>query len=251
MRLISVMLSRRLSRERPSPTSAYSRLRCIGHSESRLCGSSPVGSGVLIARWRAVPLRLSHRSASGVASDGQPLSPEKGPPILQSVSIDRALSYPHVPRSTATLIPGQYWGINLPSGRWACGRVLQTQATSGTGSRTLFLAGLMQWVGTAPPTEDSLAGAVLLDQAQAHIKTILETGRAILGHRALERDGVEPRLEVSHRKGGTVWLQRGYERLRPATSEEAATLPVFSGWGYRFIALLAESRLDGAGIEGA
>ena len=104
---------------------------------------------------------------------------------------------------------------------------------------------LMQWVGESPPTEDSIAGAALLDQAQAHIKTILETGPAILGHRALERDGIEPRLEVSHRRGGTVWLQRGYERRRRATAEEAATLPVFSTWGYRFIALVAESRLDG------
>jgi hypothetical protein len=139
----------------------------------------------------------------------------------------------------------------MPSGRWACGRVLQTQATFGIGSRTLFLAGLMQWVGKSPPTEDSIAGAIPLDQGQAHIKTILETGPAILGHRALERDGIEPRLEVSHRKGGTVWLQRGYERLRRATGEEAATLPVFSSWGYRFIALVAESRLDGAGTKGA
>jgi hypothetical protein len=175
----------------------------------------------------------------------------KGSPILQSVSLDRALLYPHVPRSTATLTPGQYWGIRLPSGRWACGRVLQKQATSGTGSRTLFLAGLMQWVGKSPPTEDSIARAPLLDQAQAHVKTILETGPEILGYRALERDGIEPRLEVSHRRGGTVWLQRGYERLRRATGEEAATLPVFSTWGYGFIALLAESRLDGAGIKGA
>jgi hypothetical protein len=35
-------------------------------------------------------------------------------------------------------------------------------------------------------------------------------------------------------------LLRGYEPLRRATAEEQASLPVFSTWGYLFIAHKAE-----------
>lgn len=108
---------------------------------------------------------------------------------------------------------------------------------SGSGGRTLFLAGLMDWVGEKPPSDRSIAGAALLTQGQAHVKTIIETGPALLGHRALEEDDIEPALTVS---GDPVWLVQGYVRLRRATRDETATLPVFSTWGYRVIALLAE-----------
>src|SRR5262245_21051544 len=103
--------------------------------------------------------------------------------------------YPFVPRSTARLCAGQFWSIPLLNGRWACGRVLQLKVTAG-GRRDsrAFLAGLMNWSSRYPPTSDTIAGAQVLEQGQAHIKTIRENGGIVLGYRALEADGIEPGL---------------------------------------------------------
>jgi hypothetical protein len=119
---------------------------------------------------------------------------------------------------------------------------------SGPGSRRLFLAGLMDWVSDRPPDGSAIAGAKLVAQGQAHIKTISVTGGAILGHRPLELDGLEPALEVSHRLGGTVWLQRGFTQLRHATGDEAATLAMSAvGWGRRGEVGMEEETFTGAG----
>jgi hypothetical protein len=39
--------------------------------------------------------------------------------------------YPFVPRTNATLVPGQFWSIPLTDGRFACGRVLAARAIVG------------------------------------------------------------------------------------------------------------------------
>ncbi len=152
-------------------------------------------------------------------------------------------SYPFVPKSTAYLRAGQYWAVPLSDGRFACGRVIAVLR----GERRLFLAGLMDWVSDAPPDFESLAGAGdLIDNGEAHIKAITETGGAILGIRSLAADGIEGLIRVSHRSGGTVYLLRGATRLRDATADEAATLPVLATWGYRSIAVKAEARFVGS-----
>lgn len=106
----------------------------------------------------------------------------------------------------------------------------------------------MDWVSEAPPGFESLAGAGdLIDNGEAHIKAITETGGEILGIRPLDADGIEGLIRVSHRAGGTVHLLRGATRLRAATAEEAATLPVLATWGYRSITVKAEARFVGRG----
>jgi hypothetical protein len=106
----------------------------------------------------------------------------------------------------------------------------------------MFVAGLMDWVGESPPTAERIAGSRLLEQGHAHVKTIREHGRLILGLRELALDGITGLREVTHRRGGTVYLYEGVRRLRPATREEAATLPIFSTWGYSVIRVAAEAR---------
>jgi len=58
--------------------------------------------------------------------------------------------YPFEPKSNTHLLPGQFWGVPLSDGRWACGRVLavktQPDAYFPGNSRT-FLAALMYWQG--------------------------------------------------------------------------------------------------------
>jgi hypothetical protein len=151
--------------------------------------------------------------------------------------------YPFEPKSNTFLVPGQYWGIPLSNGRWACGRVLAIKKESDEyfpgNSRTL-LAALMDWQGDQPPTADGIAGRKVVAQGWAHILTIQKNGRLILGHRELALDDIRGLRAVSHRGGGTVMLYEGALPLRPATREEAANMPVFATWGYNVISILAE-----------
>ena len=108
----------------------------------------------------------------------------------------------------------------------------------------MFLAGLLDWVGPRPPTDQSIAGAQLNAQGFAHIKTILTTGGEVLGWRDLAADGIVPAAWRSHEAGGTVWVYEGARRLRPATAEDRE-LPVMGTWGYSVLRLLAEQQFVG------
>lgn len=155
--------------------------------------------------------------------------------------------YPFVPKSTTHLRPGDFWGVPLSDGRFACGRVMAVEWPQeddnflGTRNSRIFFAGLMDWSGEQTPTSDDLVGSQLLAQGSGHIKLITESGGAVLGHRPLDADAVTGLMEATHKMGGTVWLFEGVRRLRPATREESASGPWLSGWGFRFITSLAES----------
>lgn len=160
----------------------------------------------------------------------------------QSVRV-AAPTYPFEPKSNVYLRPGQFWGLPLSNGRWACGRVVAVKTEPDAyfpGNSRTFLAGLMDWEGDAPPTAEDLAGRSVVAQGWAHVRTIQQNGRAILGERDLALDGITGLVEVTHRGGGTVMLYEGATPLRSATREEARTLPVLSTWGFKVISGLAE-----------
>jgi hypothetical protein len=102
--------------------------------------------------------------------------------------MSRRPGYPFVPKSNRWMEPGQFWAVPLADGRFACGRVLAKPADFSP--QRSFVAGLMDWVGTKPPTASDLAGRGVLDSGGAHIVTILDHGGEILGERALELDGL-------------------------------------------------------------
>lgn len=106
----------------------------------------------------------------------------------------------------------------------------------------MFMAALMNWWANDPPNEHSIAGAAVIANGMAHIKTIHATGGEILGFRDLAIDDTRGVVTVSHRMGGTVFLYEGATRLRPATEEERTTLPVSATWGFEGIKRLAERR---------
>lgn len=149
-------------------------------------------------------------------------------------------SYPFIPKSTAYLVPGQFWEIPLANGRFACGRVIELEIVDGRPHTRMFLAGLMDWSGDEPPGAYALAGCQVLEQGNAHIKTIVANGGRILGHRPLESEGIEPWLFLSQSPGPGCYLQRGYETLRLATSEEQRQYKTFSTWGFGVIVVAAE-----------
>lgn len=150
--------------------------------------------------------------------------------------------YPFEPKSIARLQAGQFWAVPLPDGRHACGRVLHVpgKADSLYLNSRIFLAGLIDWSGSGPPTGEAIAGCRIIAQGRMHVVAIGDTGSLIIGHRDLELDGLTGLREISHRAGGTVWLYEGGRQLRPATADERCTLPVMSVWGRQFIQLLAE-----------
>lgn len=118
------------------------------------------------------------------------------------------------------------------------------------GART-FLAGLLGWIGSVPPSDDTIAGASIIDQGNAHIRTIHETGGSIVGNRPLAADGITPLRWVTHRGGGTVYLYEGLRRLRPATDAERCDMPLMSTWGYLFIVGRAAHTLGATATDDA
>src|SRR5262249_54514942 len=133
-------------------------------------------------------------SAAGTARPGS--SRHQGWYIIPNVPAARTSPvYPFTPKSITPLLPGQFWAIPPHNGRFACGRVLQINRQPdryALNTTRSFLAGLMSWTGDTEPTGETIAGAHLLDQGQAHIKTIITTGGQILGHRPLELDNIQP-----------------------------------------------------------
>lgn len=151
-----------------------------------------------------------------------------------------SVKYPFVPKSTAYLEPGHFWSIPLDNGGFACGRVLQLEMIEGKRDRRMFLAGLLAWHGDSLPTEDSIAGAQLIDHGDVHIKAITENAGEVQGFRCLELDRIDVPLTLDESPGPGCCLRRGFDRLGAATEEQQQRLPVFSTWGYGVIKDLAE-----------
>lgn len=153
----------------------------------------------------------------------------------------RAIKYPFIPKSTVDLAPGQFWSFPLLGKRFACGRVLQLRYKSdGKQDSKVFLAGLLNWVDSSPPTYESIANCSLLAHGGAHIKAITENAGEVLGLRPLELDQLEIPLTLSQRAAQGCQLQRGFNLIGPASREQIEALEVFSTWGYGVFNVLAE-----------
>jgi len=148
-----------------------------------------------------------------------------------------------VPGSNARLRPGQFWAIPLSTGRFASGAVLGVARREDgrilAPSNRAFLAGLLDWEGEGPPTADSIAGARVVAQGIAHIKTITETGGEIIGA------ATAPIAPLTWRSApgpaGDGWVYAGVERIRPALPADRG-LGIILGIGYGYLRELAEGR---------
>jgi hypothetical protein len=153
------------------------------------------------------------------------------------------MMYPFVPKSTASLRPGQFWAVPLADGRFAGGRVAQLGfSTIPTPSRAFF-GGLQDWIGPAEPSGGDIAGAAILAWGVLHIRAITRLGGRVLGERDLALDGIAPPRQLSATGGTGTQLLVGAEPSRLATPSEWGTLPVLSFWGYNFTQSLAERTL--------
>jgi hypothetical protein len=132
---------------------------------------------------------------------------------------------PYIPKTTASLQPGDFWSINLADGRYAAGRVLQVI------DRVTILGCVLDWSSDEPPTERSIAGAAFLAAGRMHIKTIADCGDGIRGNRGLVEDNIELPLLRSHSEGPNQRLLEGATDIGPARDEDRS-LPVLSTWGF-------------------
>lgn len=89
--------------------------------------------------------------------------------------------YPFHPKSTGRMKAGQYWAFPLRYGGFACGVVIALRRNGEAVDRRIFLAGLLDWTGSAPPTSREIEGLGLRERGYAHIKAITENGGDILG----------------------------------------------------------------------
>ncbi len=89
--------------------------------------------------------------------------------------------YPFTPKSTAHLLRGQYWAIPLSNGKYCCGTILHLLKSGNKKEQRTFHAGLLNWVGSNPPTENEIRDCEVLENGAAHIKTITKVGSKIIG----------------------------------------------------------------------
>ena len=90
--------------------------------------------------------------------------------------------YPFRPKSTARMKDGQFWGIPLQYGAFACGIVLSIKrTTTGTRDSRRFWAGILDWFGACQPNAEAIRGRKIVAHAFAHIKTITDNGGDIIG----------------------------------------------------------------------
>jgi hypothetical protein len=155
-------------------------------------------------------------------------------------------TYPFKPKSTAHLLPGQFWPIALKSGRFACGRVLQVSDQKGNRDQRMFFGGLMDWSGSTPPTSDSLADKPVLRVGRMHIKTITHFGAEIVGCRSLDEDGlVLPMMLDRSPLDQSCKVVRGPDVVGLASLEQRSTLKTMSAWGFSVVNNLAETTFGG------
>lgn len=97
----------------------------------------------------------------------------------------------------------------------------------------------MNWHSTEEPSEYNIGGTKCIAQGKSHIKTIKETGGAILGLRKLERDGVTPWIFRGARGHQNSYVSYGLEPIREQ-EEGDHELPILTVWGYKYIQAIAE-----------
>jgi len=89
--------------------------------------------------------------------------------------------FPLIPRSARDLRIGDFWTIPLSDGTYGCLQVTDLKK-SGSGSLKTLVAGIVDWRGSLPPSEQDLAGRRILSQGLTRIEAFTEMGSQVLGN---------------------------------------------------------------------
>jgi hypothetical protein len=148
-------------------------------------------------------------------------------------------TFPFLPKSNARLMPGDFWSMPIAPGRYAAGRVIELPWQHAGGSdRRMFLAGLMDWCGKAPPGANDLANRAVLEQGVMHVRAFSFSDWQIEGNRDLASDGIESWLA----KVADHYVQKGLGEERLGTPLELSNCPRRSTWGMKVIEIAAQIR---------
>jgi hypothetical protein len=89
-------------------------------------------------------------------------------------------TFPLIPRSARDLRIGDFWTVPLSDGTLGCLQVTDLKK-SGSGSLKTLVAGIIDWRGSSPPSEQDLSGRRILAQGLTRIEAFTEMGSQILG----------------------------------------------------------------------
>ena len=145
--------------------------------------------------------------------------------------------FPFIPKSAAKLEPGDFWCIPLSDALNACGIVLQRMPGGMPGAHTAFLAGLLDWCGSGPPSVSEISTARIVEQGVVHVLAVQSTGGAILGHVDLATTEIEPLINYH-----TGNICRGFTAIRPWAPSDGQDVPPLGWWGYDVLAAKARKR---------
>ncbi len=156
-----------------------------------------------------------------------------------------ANQYPFSPKSNAKLEIGQFWAIKLSNGQYGCGIILDIPSKGDRTTKSCFV-GLLDWAGIEKPTQFDLENKQikLLEQGDAHIKTITMKNELIIGKIDLKKTNIVLQFEVnSAYYGPSSWLINGYTFIRKSIREDHEIFKTNTTWGYDVINILAEKYL--------
>lgn len=135
--------------------------------------------------------------------------------------VPREPQYPFEPKSNKLLRAGQFWAIPLADGRFAAGRVMAVPAFGEKDTRG-FVAGLLDWIDTAPPDAEAIAGRSVVAQGKTRVEAVSKTGGLILGLRPLELDALVA-IDPNDMSVGSVHPVWGWRTILNRAEQLAAT----------------------------
>lgn len=107
---------------------------------------------------------------------------------------------------------GEFWAVGLPDGGFGALQVRDVKR-SGTGARTTFIAGVVDWQGDEVPVADDLRGRRVLAQGMVRVEVFTEGHAVVLG-RQRETSPVDGLTSAYRDTGvGTVTEVWGWKAL--------------------------------------
>jgi Immunity protein 26 len=99
--------------------------------------------------------------------------------------------YPFSPKSNIKLEIGEFWAIKLSNGKYGCGVILDLPSKEDKNTKGFFI-GLLNWVSPEKPSPLDLETTEirLLEQGEAHIKTITKRDEQIIGKINLDKTNI-------------------------------------------------------------
>ena len=85
------------------------------------------------------------------------------------------------PTSATQLEIGDFFGVPLAGGTYACGQVVHVKC-KGAGSRTAFVVGVVDWTGPNRPSQSDIEGKPVLDVGLTRIEVFTKDGAEVIGN---------------------------------------------------------------------